>query len=162
VYAGVEVLPHQPPIDGLYYAHRPVAPGDGRALKLLLDRFRPATPIDRDLIQAGFATMFWGGGGGAPPAFVLTADSGRRAGKSRLAAMFGHLAGGVVELAANEDVEVIKQRLLSPDGITKRVAVVDNVKSRGFSSGNLESLITAPSISGKRLYVGEATRLNAL
>jgi hypothetical protein len=161
-YFGVEVLPHEPHIEGLYYAHARVALGDGQTLERLIDRFKPATLIDRDLIKAAFVTLFWGGGGGTRPAFVITADSGRGAGKSKLAAMLGYLGGGVVELAADEDIEVIKQRLLSAEGVTKRVALIDNVKSRGWSSANLESLITTPVISGKRLYVGEATRLNVL
>jgi hypothetical protein len=161
-YAGVEVLPHEPPIPTLYYAHGLVTPGDGQTLEAFLNHFRLASQLDRDLTKAGMVTLFWGGGGGCRPVFVYTADGGRGVGKSKLAAMTSHLGGGAVELATDEDIEVIKQRLLSPDGITKRVALLDNVKSRGLSWAGLESLITAPSISGKQMYVGEASRLNVL
>jgi len=51
---------------------------------------------------------------------------------------------------------------LSPDGITKRVALLDNVKTLRFSWAELESMITAPLISGKQMYVGEASRPNNL
>ena len=57
---------------------------------------------------------------------------------------------------------MIKQRLLSPDGLTKRIALLDNVKTLRFSWAELEAMITAPEISGKRLYVGNATRPNNL
>jgi hypothetical protein len=161
-YAGVEVLPHEPPIPALYYAHAPVTPGNGRTLEALLDHFRLASPLDRDLTKAGMVTLFWGGGGGCRPVFVYTGDGGRGIGKTKLAAMTADLGGGAVELAADEDIEVIKQRLLSPEGITRRAALLDNVKSRGFSWANFEALVTAPTISGKRLYTGEASRLNVL
>lgn len=46
--------------------------------------------------------------------------------------------------------------------MTKRIALLDNVKSLKFSWAELEALITSPVISGKRLYVGEASRPNNL
>jgi hypothetical protein len=161
-YKALEVLPHEPPIAGHYYACAEPPVGDGKALAGLLARFRPSTVIDGDLIKAMFATALWGGAGGARPAFVITSKAGRGAGKSKLATMLGHLTGGLIDLAADEDIEVIKQRLLSPDGFTKRVALLDNVKSWRFSRAEFESIITSPTISGKKLYVGEATRPNTL
>jgi hypothetical protein len=46
--------------------------------------------------------------------------------------------------------------------LKKRVVLLDNVKSLKFSWAELESLITCPEVSGKRLFVGEGTRPNNL
>ena len=161
-YQAVEVLPHEPPMPGHYYACATPRPGDGKALAELLSRFRPTTVLDLDLLRALWATALWGGAGGTRPAFVITSKHGRGSGKSKLVTMLAHTFGGFIDLAADEDVEVVKQRLLSPDGITKRIALLDNVKSWKFSRAEYEALVTAPTISGKRLYVGEASRPNTL
>ena len=47
-------------------------------------------------------------------------------------------------------------------GGTRRVALLDNVKSLKFSWAELEGTITSSIIGGKRMYVGEATRPNTL
>ena len=73
----------------------------------------------------------------------------------------GNLVGGTIWLSLKEDAEKLKARLLSPDGMKLHVALLDNVKSVKFSFQDLEAIITAPIISGKRLYVGEARRSNA-
>jgi hypothetical protein len=161
-YMAVETIPHEPPIAGHYYACGEKEGTDGSALWELLDRFCPQTEDDRMLILAMFATVFWGGSGGARPAFVLVSDSGRGAGKTKITDMVSRLAGGHVELSQHEDAAVMKQRLLSPEGISKRIARLDNVKSLKFSWSDLESMITAPMISGKVMYVGEGSRPNIL
>jgi hypothetical protein len=161
-YLSVETLPHEPPIARHYYACATPKPGDGSTLRELVKRFSPATPLDEDFITAAFVTALWGGADGTRPAFVITADAGRGTGKTSLAAMVGYISGGIIDLSANETAEVVKQRLLSPDGMTKRIALLDNVKSLRFSWAELESLITTPTISGKRMYTGEASRPNTL
>lgn len=161
-YEAVEYLPHYPPIPGHYYACKIPAPGDGKCLSRLLERFSPETELDRLLILTMFATAFWGGKGGQRPAFVICSDSGRGAGKSKLTDMVGYLAGGMIEVAQHEDAAVMRQRFLSPEALTKRVVRIDNVKSLKFSWADLESLITSPTIGGKRMYVGEGTRPNTL
>lgn len=162
VFDAVESLPHEPPLPNHYYACESLPAGNGERLYWLLNRFNPATDIDRDLIQASLMTLLWGGPPGTRPAFVVTADEGRGSGKSKFVAMASELIGGHIELSANEDAGVIRQRLLSPEGLTKRLALLDNVKSHRFSWAELESLITAGIISGKRMYVGEAQRPNTL
>jgi hypothetical protein len=161
-YQAVEVLPHEPPIPGHYYACATPPEGDGAALTELLSKFRPASTLDLDLLKAMWVTSLWGGAGGTRPVFVITSKHGRGSGKTKLVTMLGYTYGGAIDLSADEDIEVIKQRLLSPDGITKRIALLDNVKSWKFGRAEVESLVTAPSISGKRLYVGEASRPNTL
>ena len=161
-YDAIEKLPHEPRMGGHYYACTFPPPGNGDALRELLGRFNPATAIDADLILAAIVTLFWGGKSGQRPAFLITSDDGRGAGKTRFISMLSYLVGGHIELSSNEDIQVIKQRLLSPEGMTTRIALLDNVKTLKFSWAELEALITAPVISGKRMYIGEGTRPNNL
>lgn len=161
-YKAVEVMPHEPPVSEHFYACQMPQSGDGTALRGLLGRFCPATDIDGDLILAMLATGAWGGPPGARPCFAIVADEGRGCGKSKLAQMVGELYGGVFDLAAGEDFGKFRERLLSPDGLLKRIVLFDNLKSLRFSWQELEALITSTTISGKRLYVGEASRPNLL
>jgi hypothetical protein len=161
-YVSVENAPHFPPVDGHYYSCGDIKPGDGSTLATLLDRFTPATPIDRDLMQAAFVTPAWGGPPGARPVFVVTSDNGRGAGKTSLVKAIARVWGGELSFSPNEDIGRICTRLLSPDALPKRVVLVDNIKSLRFSSGDLESLVTGAVVGGHRMYVGEATRPNTL
>lgn len=161
-YAAVEALPHEPPIPGHFYLDQEAAGGDGTTFELLLDRFSPETPADRELIRAMFATVFWGGKPGSRPAFVVTSDIGRGAGKSKLTDMLAHLAGGLIELSQNEDAKAMRERLLSPGGMSKRIVRLDNVKTHRLSWADFESLITSAQISGRRMYQGEGSRPNTL
>lgn len=162
-YESVESLPHEPTIESCYYTHGELHPTENMtALRGFISKFTPATDADFDLLICFFATLFWGGPSGSRPAFILTSDAGRGAGKSTLAHLAADLAGGAIELSSNEDAAVIRQRLLSPEGLESRVALLDNIKSLKFSWAELESLITSKVISGKRLYVGEGKRMNRL
>jgi len=161
-YEAVEELPHEPTLPGHYYACKMPSPGDGSALAGMLDRFNPATEIDRDLMQAALATPIWGGPPGSRPCFVITSDDGRGVGKSKFAEIAGRVFGGFLAFSANEAIGEIKARLLSAEGLPKRVALLDNVKSLKLSWAELEALITATTISGKRMYVGEASRPNTI
>jgi len=161
-YVSVESLPHEPPMPDHYYAVETIPPADGSTLRKLLARFAPATDIDGDLILSAFLTPMWGGPPGCRPCYVITSDDGRGAGKSTLAEMVGAVYDGVLQFSHLEDIGTIKTRLLSPEALTKRVALIDNIKSHKFSWGELEGAITASTIGGRRLYVGEATRPNTL
>jgi hypothetical protein len=167
-YESVEVFPHEPPLPGAYYCHPAVAGGGGKALHMLLNRFRPATYADADLILALFLTGLWGGRPGQRPAFLVQADNeaderrGRGVGKSTLVRMFAYLLGSYVEASAAEGIDELKKRLLSPDGRDKRVVFLDNIKSLKFSLAQLEALITSDVISGRQMYVGEGRRPNTL
>ena len=161
-YIAVEELPHFPPLPGHYYACEDVEVGDDEALTELVDKFAPATEHDRMLILAMFSTPFWGGKAGSRPAFLITSDSGRGVGKSKITDMLSLLTGGHIELSAGEEASRMRSRLLSPEGLKKRLARLDNVKSLKFSWAELESIITSPLISGHRLHQGEAGRPNNL
>lgn len=159
-YAAVESTPHEPRIDSVYYRSSFPEPGDGTHLERLLDCFRPATPTDRLLLKAALMTLFWGGPPGMRPVFTITSDDGRGVGKSKTADVLCHVAGGYLDVDAGCDIDSLKHRLLSPEGLAKRAAMLDNVKSTKFSWAELEKLVTANAISGKQMYVGEAQRPN--
>jgi hypothetical protein len=161
-YDAIERSPHEPVLPGHYYACPILEPGDGEHLRELVGRFNPATPIDGDLITALFATLVWGGAGGRRPAFCVTSDDGRGAGKTALVNAAGYLVGGTLEVVANEDAARIKTRLLSPEGLLKRVVLLDNAKTRCLSWADLEGMITSPVISGHRLFTGEMVRPNVI
>ena len=161
-YDGVELLPHEPPFANIYYRGNAPQPGDGTYLRRLLDRFRPETTIDRDLIQAALMTALWGGPAGCRPVFVVTALEGRGVGKTALVDKVGQLYGGVIDVSAGEKIQDLKTRLLSPAARTKCIALLDNMKTMRLSWAELEALVTSPAISGKQLYVGEGQRPNLL
>ncbi|MCA9259659.1 MAG: hypothetical protein KDA61_10690 [Planctomycetales bacterium] len=161
-YEAIELHPHEPLIDGVYYRCKSPPPGDGSALQGLISRFRPETTVDAELIRALILTTFWGGPAGCRPAFVITSDQGRGVGKTKLAELVSHLAGGFIDVSNGEDISTLKQRFLSPEGQAKRVALIDNIKTMRMSWAELEALITAPVISGKRMYVGEGRRPNLI
>ncbi|QDU25597.1 hypothetical protein ETAA8_06670 [Anatilimnocola aggregata] len=161
-YAAVEVLPHEPMRQDHYYACGVIEPGNGEHLQLLLDRFNPETDIDRDLIQAMLMTILWGGAGGMRPVFVITTGDGPGAGKTTLVRMAAQIFGGYLSFDRGEQVADIKTRLLSSDALTKRIALIDNVKSTKWSWGEFEGLITSSTISGHRMYMGEGSRPNTI
>lgn len=164
-YLAIENRPHFPPLKGHYYtfeAQRSVKPGDGRTLEMLLDRFCPLTELDRDLMKAAIVTPFWGGSGGTRPAFLITAPKGRGQGKTKFIEFTASLVGGFFDFSNGEDAATIKKRLLTAESLTKRVVLVDNIKTNKFSWAEMEALITASHISGHQLYTGEQSRPNTL
>jgi len=160
-YAAIHDLPHEPPLPNYYYTMLDLPQGDGQTFEGLIDCFEPETPLDRTLIMAAFLTLLWGGSAGARPIFVLTA-AGRGHGKTTLAALIGLLFGGCLSFSKGEDIGVIIQRLLSPEGLKAWMVLIDNLKSLKFSWAEFEALVTALTISGKALYIGEASRPNHL
>jgi hypothetical protein len=166
-FEAVEQFPHYPPMPKHFYLHPPLKGGDGSAFRELLQRFAPSTPVDYDLIQSAFMTPFTGIEPGQRPAFLIQAEDddkrgGRGTGKTTLAELIGRLCGGHVAMRATDDWDRLVTRLLSPAALTKRVALLDNVKTLRFSWAELEAGITAAVISGKQLYVGEGRRPNTL
>ncbi len=161
-YEAIEKLPHEPKMPDTYYACDIPEPGNGESLLGLVKRFNPATKADEDLILAAIVTLFWGGHGGQRPAFLITSDYGRGAGKTQFVLMLAHLVGGAILIDPNENIETTKQRLLSSEAMGKRVGLYDNIKSKKFSSAGIESQITASTISGKKMYKGEHSRPNTI
>jgi hypothetical protein len=166
-FDAVEALPHFPPMPAVYYMHRTPEGGDGQALARFVARFRPAEPVDAQLIRALLLTLFWGGSPGQRPAFLIEGEAddpqgGRGLGKSTLAQMAAALAGGHIDARPGEDIDKLMTRVLSKDALHLRAALLDNVKTLRFSWADLEALITTDVISGRKLYVGEGRRPNTL
>ena len=165
-YDGIELYPHHEPVDGLYYMHPEVRGGDGTALAALIARFSPATPQDRELILAYFATLVWGGPCGKRPAFLFTSEdnsesAGRGIGKSTIPQAAVRLFDGrVVDVGERDDIGKLKTRLLSGDNDGARILTLDNVKTFRLSWAELEGFLTAPWVSGHDMYVGNGTTPN--
>lgn len=159
-YSAVNAYPHEPIFHDHFYLHPEPKPAYGAALRGLLERFNPSTDVDRALVLAFFLTLFWGGQPGQRPGFLFTAPeaderAGRGVGKTTLVKMGAHLVGGFISCGASDSMDDVKKRMFSPEGRGRRILLVDNVKSHKFSWAELEDFITADTISGRQLYVGE-------
>ncbi len=161
-YVDIADHPHFPPIDKVLYHHQQPIIKSGTALDKFLDFFDPATTNDRELIKALLLTFFWGGKPGQRPAFLITTDDdngknqGRGFGKSALVEKCAELCGGMFRFSQEDSIEYIKTQILNQakNNARPRVIAIDNIKTRRFSSADLESLITSKDVSGKVLYCG--------
>jgi hypothetical protein len=169
-FDAVEPFPHHPPMPRVFYMHPPLQGGDGKTLDKLLKRFHPSEVsqgVDADLVRAAFLSVAWGGPPGLRPAWLMDCEAddvakGRGVGKTKLAEALGQVVGGVISVSADEGVEKMMPRLLSPAALDRRMVLMDNIKRLRFSSADLEALITADTLSGRRLYQGEGRRPNTL
>jgi hypothetical protein len=166
-FDAVEPFPHWPEFPRHFYHYPEVEGGDGKAFDGLLDFYNPATTIDRSLIMANYITTLWGGPFGCRPAFLYEAavgqeQGGRGVGKSAAAMGPGILLDGSIQVDPLADFKQIRTDLLSPSALTRRVALLDNVKKHKFSWAELESIITIDQIGGHRMYTGFASRPNTL
>ena len=166
-FDAIEAYPHYPELPRTYYMHHEVEGGNGKALKELLARFKPASLVDGDLLLAFFLSILWGGQPGQRPAWLFTTDdadanqgTGRGIGKSTVPRLGSRLVGGAMSISTEEKMEAIKTRLLSAEGMRCRLALLDNIKTLRLSLSDLEALITSDVISGRQLYVGEGRRPN--
>jgi len=163
-YDAVEEFPHFPEFATHYYAWK--SPQNytptGEYFDRLLEHFdNPKLPEDKILIEAALMTPAWGGRAGRRPAIVIMADD-VGCGKSTLATCIGEIYGGHLELALTHNAEdKMISRLLTPSSLTKRVVRIDNIKLN-YDSAFVEGLITAPTISGHRLFHGDAARPNTM
>ena len=166
-YDSIETLPHYPPLPRTYYMHAALPKPTG-ALETLLDCFAPLTPLDRELIKAFLMTPLWGGQPGSRPAFLITGpdrdeEQGRGVGKTTLIQVIAdEIFGGAFKGRQSKDFDDMVTRLLTPDARQQRIALLDNLKTFNFSWADLEDLITASTISGRELYVGDSRRPNYL
>jgi hypothetical protein len=166
-YEGLEHAPHWPRLPGVYYAHRDIPRPTRRALGAFLAKFRPASDVDASLLMAFLLTLFWGGRPGSRPAFLIAgpegdAQRGRAVGKSTLVAMFSRLASRMFDVSSREEWSKVMDRLLSDSARDVRLVRIDNVKTSRLSWAELEGAITAPEITGRKMYVGDGARPNTL
>lgn len=150
-FRAISELPHQPRVPEIYYLAGDYQPGN--KFEEYLDFFCPESPQDRQLLKAKTLTHFWGGPPGLRPNFNIVADGGRGSGKTAAAEADAHLVGGCVKVF-DTDTGKLTTRLLSPSARGKRIILLDNLKGR-FDWDGAEQLITAPTISGHRMYSGE-------
>lgn len=162
-YKGLEVLPHEPALEHLFYVpcNLPIVGEECAALMELVDQFNPETEHDRLLLLAALMTPGWGGPPGARPVFLFTSEHGRGVGKSVTASVFADIWGGAIGIGIDEDWDQVRKRLLSDDALAKRCVMVDNVKHR-MTGGDIEGMITAQVIDGWKPYHGQASRPNLL
>jgi hypothetical protein len=167
-FQSVEAFPHHPEQPRTYYMHEQPRGGSGADLRKLIRRFNPLAPVDHDLIQAFFLTLCWGGACGQRPAWLFTTDDdadplkGRGTGKSALAKAGAYLVGGLIQASPRDEMAKLITRLLTPAARTKRVVLLDNLKTLKFSWAELEAQITADVVSGHQMYEGEGQRPNWL
>ena len=163
-YVDAADYPHFPAIEGVLYDHKPPSSDNGQALSGFLEFFSPATPQDRELIKALLLTLFWGGPPGARPAFLITttdnsANQGRGWGKTTLLEMCAELCGGMISASKSGSIDALKKRILNQANHEPRprVIAIDNVKTRRFSSADLEALITSRSVSEHVMWGGNGS-----
>lgn len=166
-YLAVEELPHEPPYPNHYYLHSGRSAPDGyvptgEKLAQLIGFFdQVKEPWSKALLAAAVVTPFWGGPYGKKPVIVFEADQ-KGSGKTTIANVIGSLAGGALAITLDKrGEERVVERLLSPEGRAKRTAILDNLKG-ALDNALLEQLVTAPTISGKELAVGEGSRPNTI
>ena len=161
---GIETAPHFPPIDGLLYLHDPIDARQTGELDRFLDLFVPATDIDRQIIKAFVLTLFWGGGAGKRPMFVITSPDNQQSGKTTLARLVSSLTNGGrpswFSVSSGKDWERLISHMLEPCSVSRRLFCVDNFKGAMISGQELESLITSATIDGHVLYVGHGEKRN--
>lgn len=161
-YRAISPLPHEPPMEGVYYIPCRLPEGDGHALAHLVAMFNPETENDRQLMLASLLTPGWGGGPGRRPPFVYSSSHGRGSGKSATVATITEgVWGGALSIKPDETFEKVIGRLLGNDGLGTRCVVLDNIKGK-LSGQGIEGLITAPTIDGWRPHYGQFARPNDL
>src|SRR5262249_3393730 len=169
-YRAIEQYPHHPAMPEVYYMHPRIEPTTKKThINKLIDFFEFDSEVDKSLGLAAILTLFWGGSPGARPCFRIEGpvddppELGKRhVGKTTFVEVLASLCGGLLDLEEGEDIPDVKTRLLSEEGMGKRVLRIDNVKTLRMSWAGLEHFITSDVISGKRLYRGEGSRPNAV
>lgn len=158
-FIAVSELPHEPTITGVYYMPLDLPKATGKALAKFLELLNPETEHDRQLLLALILTPMWGGPCGARPAFILSSDHGRGAGKTTTANAIADIYGGAFRVQNKETWEQVSKRLLGDRALALRMLLRDNVKGK-VAAEEMESFITDPEISGWRPFHGDFCRPN--
>lgn len=161
-FDSIEILPNHPRLPRTFYLTPALTKIDQTCPRFreFCGMFNPASNIDGLLIQAALLTPMWGGSPGTRPAFIFSSEHGRGAGKTATAQAIAQVYGGAVEAGQQKQgPDAISKALVSPEGLTKRVVIWDNLKGRQDYSA-IESMITAPTIQEHRLYTGHVSRPN--
>lgn len=161
-YRGVYALPHEPPMESVYYIPSKLPEGNGECLDEFVANLNAETDHDRSLMLAAILTPGWGGPCGARPAFVFCSDHGQGSGKSAtVQAITDLIWGGALTIDPKDNWEQVIKRLLGDAGLGIRCAVMDNVVGK-IANRSLEGLLTAKTIDGWRPFYGQFSRPNDL
>lgn len=166
-YDGIASAPHYPLRPEIFYTNKPLpqlAKGERMKLDELVDRFNPADKAYRTLIKTLFMAPMFFGGASPRPAWVVDSVDGKGVGKTTLVKMVADLYGeSPIDIDAadiKQGMSAIVKRLVSPEGRSRRIALMDNVQGV-LRSSNLSRLITATTVSGIAPYGrGEESRMN--
>lgn len=167
-YEQISSTPDWPRRQDTYYIHPPIPPPslNHTAFARLIELFAPASVQDAALVRAMFASPIWHLRGISRPSWIIDSSGGQASGKTALVEMLAYLYGAPPIRTSPEelryDVRELTGRLLSADGRTCRIVLVDNVTGE-FHSPSLADLITQVNISGRAPYGrGEESRPNNL
>lgn len=168
-YSGIASAPHFPPRADIFYTHDELPPVDPThdTFWRLMDFFCPKDKANRLLLAAFFCAPSFYDGKNSRPAWIIDTEDAQASGKSTIVKMCARLYNEEpldVDIKTLDwgDSTLLTKRLLSPDGRSKRIVLLDNL-TKTISGSTLAKLITAPSISGMAPYGhGEETRPNDL
>lgn len=166
-YQGIASAPHFPLRQDIFYTHNPlpqVRRSQTPHLDALIARFAPASQDYLPLLRALFMAPIFHGKGAPRPAWVIDSIDGKGVGKTTLVKLLAHLYGetpiDLDPITLKQDLTATIRRLISADGRSKRIALLDNIQGT-FVSANLARLITAETLSGISPYGRtEETRAN--
>lgn len=163
-WQAVERYPHCPPLPGHYYVWEPpadYAPDGSHVAELLMFFDNVPDFTSRAILAAAILTPFSGIPYGRRPA-IITEAAKRGAGKSTIPTAIANLVGGAINIEMDQHAQdKIMERILSPEGMDKRIILADNVTVT-LRSPKLDQLVTNTVLSGKRLGIGEGRRPNNL
>lgn len=163
-WQAVERYPHCPPLPGHYYVWETPADyaADGSHVAEMLMFFDNVPDFtSRAILAAAIVTPFSGIPYGRRPA-IITEAAKRGAGKSTIPTAIASTVGGAINIEMDQHAQdKIMERILSPEGMDKRIILADNVTVT-LRSPKLDQLVTNTVLSGKRLGIGEGRRPNNL
>lgn len=168
-YEGIAKAPHFPTRPEIFYIHKPLPRLDQDApsqLDIFLSFFAPANETYRVLIKALIMAPMFFGSNAPRPAWVIDSVDGKGVGKTTLVKLLAELyEEAPIDLdgqSVKNDFTSLVKRLISSEGRSRRIALLDNVQGT-FRSQNLARLITMQTVSGVAPYGrGEETRVNDL
>lgn len=157
-YDGVSKAPHVPVRTDIFYLHDPlpqVPKGTSEHLDKFVSFFAPANNTYAILIRALVMAPMFFGANSPHPSWVIDSIDGKGVGKTTLVKMLAELYN---EIPIDIDAQALKadltstiKRLISSEGRSRRIALLDNVQGT-FRCSNLARLITTATLSGIAPY----------
>lgn len=157
-YDGVSKAPHVPVRTEIFYLHDPlpqIPKGSTVHLDKFVSFFAPANDVYRILIRALVMAPMFFGANSPHPAWVIDSVDGKGVGKTTLVKMLAELYDETpIDIDAQSlkaDLTIVIKRLISSEGRSRRIALLDNVQGT-FRCANLARLVTTATISGIAPY----------